>query len=301
MSSIGALRDEEGQTLVFFVLGLVAFVLIVALVVDVGAWMQVQRKVQGVADAAALAGAQDLPFDSAQAQADAASYGRLNSPSTTVQSSVSMSNDTIAVSASRDAPGFFSGLAGITGITVKAHASAGAEPSQSVTTGDLVDTRLVPLVVNASCYGSSTLRFDDSDHLGSCLGVVCPAGCNAGTVSQEIRNGLRGTYGVSPPSLAAAPASATNGNAVGNALQSAEGQTLIMPVFDDADRSGYDVSGFTAFVINRVRWRNDNPRCRPDCKEISGNFTVYKYTTSGTLPLNDAATNYGVSAIGLTG
>src|SRR4051794_41828273 len=55
------LRDDNGQTIVFTTVALVAVLGITALVLDVGSWYRAQRAAQSAADAAALAGAQFLP------------------------------------------------------------------------------------------------------------------------------------------------------------------------------------------------------------------------------------------------
>ena len=55
-----ALREEEGQVLVFVVLAAGMLIAVLALVVDVGGWFQAQRRAQSVADAAALAAASVL-------------------------------------------------------------------------------------------------------------------------------------------------------------------------------------------------------------------------------------------------
>ena len=48
--------DQRGQTLVLFVVFMFGLVLLLALVIDVGAWKRAQRQAQIDADAAALAG-----------------------------------------------------------------------------------------------------------------------------------------------------------------------------------------------------------------------------------------------------
>jgi Flp pilus assembly protein TadG len=58
-----ALRDEQGQVLVFAVLTAGVLIAVLALVVNVGGWFQAQRRAQSVADAAALAAAPQLLDD----------------------------------------------------------------------------------------------------------------------------------------------------------------------------------------------------------------------------------------------
>jgi Flp pilus assembly protein TadG len=60
-----ALRDEQGQALVFVVLAAGALIAVLALVVDVGGWFQAQRRAQSVADAAVVAAAPQLIDDPA--------------------------------------------------------------------------------------------------------------------------------------------------------------------------------------------------------------------------------------------
>ncbi len=54
---------EQGQILIMFVLLLTVLILFVAMVIDVGVFMQVRARTQHTADAAALAGVQELPDD----------------------------------------------------------------------------------------------------------------------------------------------------------------------------------------------------------------------------------------------
>ena len=314
------LQEESGQTLVFMVVLVTGFVMMVALVVDVGMWLQAQRKVQSVADAAALAGVQALPFDQARAANDARTYAQLNSPSTNLDSVAFQSSNGIQVQASQDVPGFFSSLAGIVGVTVKAHAGARIGPAQTLDNADLRKAGSViisPLVVNQSAAGclpgcvgvDQTLLFNDADHLGSKLGVMCPGGCpNGGRGRNQLRSFftcgpcIPGTFGPGPggtTDVEAASASATDGGQVRQALQGLVGDTLIVPLFDEADGGAYQLSAFAALVLTGVNWRNDNPSCRPACKSVTGHFTTYM--VPGVLPTTDVGgADFGVSVIGLT-
>ena len=69
-------RDESGQVLVFVAFILTVIVGMAALVVDVGSWYQAHRHLQTAADAAALAGAQELPNQSLAADRRARLDGR---------------------------------------------------------------------------------------------------------------------------------------------------------------------------------------------------------------------------------
>jgi Flp pilus assembly protein TadG len=73
-SSVQPLREERGQALIFAILSIVVLLGMVGLVIDLGMAYYSERRVQAVADAAALAGASFLP-DSAAAINAAKQYG----------------------------------------------------------------------------------------------------------------------------------------------------------------------------------------------------------------------------------
>ena len=76
MSAVPArLRHESGQAIVFVIAIMTVLIGIGALVIDGGSWFRTQRHLQTAADAAALAGAQDLP-NTGVAQASAIDYAQ---------------------------------------------------------------------------------------------------------------------------------------------------------------------------------------------------------------------------------
>jgi hypothetical protein len=121
-------RSEGAQSLVVTLLFMTVLVGMAAAVLDVGAWYRADRKLQANADAAALAGAQELPRDTVKAQAAAVAYGDRNdggveAKNVTFGTSVNP-NDTIEVLAERPAPGFFAKLFGFNSVQVRAKAVA---------------------------------------------------------------------------------------------------------------------------------------------------------------------------------
>ena len=68
------LRSERGQALVLAALAMVVILGFAALSIDVGYWYSQKREVQKAVDAAALAGAQELPDNPAAAEAVAREY-----------------------------------------------------------------------------------------------------------------------------------------------------------------------------------------------------------------------------------
>lgn len=122
--------NQRGQSLVLSLLFLTVLVGMAALVVDVGSWYRADRKLQANADAAALAGAQELPANSAAAEARALEYadtndGGLEAKNVKFRTTV-VPHDTIAVTTDRPSPGFFAQLFGRGSVDVRAKAAARA-------------------------------------------------------------------------------------------------------------------------------------------------------------------------------
>jgi hypothetical protein len=118
--------DQQGQTLVLFVVMLVVLLGAAAVVIDVGYWYLTKRQAQATADAVALAAAADLP-DTAVATSDSSGYRGRNNWQGKVDltvSSVNSASDTITAHASTNVPGFFSKVFGIDDVDVGADATA---------------------------------------------------------------------------------------------------------------------------------------------------------------------------------
>jgi Flp pilus assembly protein TadG len=97
-----------------------------ALVIDVGAWYQARRQAQSAADAAALAGMQDLPNNPTAAVTDAQSYisQNISGATATVTTPYLGSSTSIKVTISENVQSIFGGALGITSVTVTASAAA---------------------------------------------------------------------------------------------------------------------------------------------------------------------------------
>jgi len=115
------LGRESGQTLVIFVLFLPVLIGFGALVLDVGNWYAQKRFVQNAADAAVLAGAQDLPNTSA-AQTQAQSYVTKNGGG--VVNVTFPTSDKIRVTVTRNVPTYFAKIFGLSSVNVAAKAVA---------------------------------------------------------------------------------------------------------------------------------------------------------------------------------
>lgn len=123
-------RSERGQSLVVVLIFMTALIGMAAAVIDVGSWYRADRKLQANADAAALAGAQELPESKAAAELAALTWADKNDGGVEAKNvrfrSTVVPNDTIEVTAERRAPGFFAKLFGFDSVQVRAKAAARA-------------------------------------------------------------------------------------------------------------------------------------------------------------------------------
>lgn len=123
------LREESGQALVLAALAMVVVLGMAALAIDVGMFLQERRDLQNAADAAALAGAVDLPGSPASAIADATTWAGQNGIGPGELDGVTVSttyvtDDTITVKVKRDVPWFFARVLGRGSDTISADATA---------------------------------------------------------------------------------------------------------------------------------------------------------------------------------
>ena len=107
-------KRDDGQAVVLMVLALAVLLGMCAMVLDVGSWFRTQRRLQGTADAAALAGAQQLPDNPSAAQTMALSYANQNGGnvlgSDITVGTLYQANDIIDVTAKKTDSGFFSSV-----------------------------------------------------------------------------------------------------------------------------------------------------------------------------------------------
>ena len=188
------LLNEKGQVAVIVALLIVALIGMVAFVVDVGSIYEVRRHLQTVADAAALAGVQNLPENPDQAVQNAIYYASNNGVSITADdvyidpAGTSVPYDTITVTpVDPNAPVYFAKVLGINSVTVKATATAkvnsplglsGLMPwmvlREDLKTGPSIDMKVGPLDkldpgwfaamefgnINASGHGAKLYRWN---------------------------------------------------------------------------------------------------------------------------------------------
>ena len=123
------ISNERGQVVIIVALLLISLLGMTALVVDVGSIYEERRQTQTVADAAALAGAQDLPEYPEQAIQTAIAYAGLNGVDISEDNIQIYESyvpyDTITVTPTDvNTPLFFARVLGVNSVTVNATATA---------------------------------------------------------------------------------------------------------------------------------------------------------------------------------
>jgi len=259
------IKSERGQAFVLAAVAMVMCMGMAALVLDVGNWFRDKRRLQGTADAAALAGAQMLPDDASGAQSQALSYANKNggdvAGGSIVISSQFQANDTISVSAKRTDSGIFSKVIGVSGATLTAGAKARVgPPAQALHVAPMVVFCGHSLIQN--CNNNNTPQFNvpttldfDKEGAPGAFGMLNLDGGN-GTIGSSteaawIETGFDkylklGKY-------RSDPGAKFESSDVGSALDDRIGTVLLFPVFKTLDGTGqnaeYDIIGWIGFYL----------------------------------------------------
>jgi hypothetical protein len=303
--------DERGQVFVFTVLALTVLLGMTALALDVGHWFRTQRRLQGTADAAALAGAQALPDDPGNADALALNYAGQNgggvSAADITISSTNQSNDTIFVQSKSTEPGFFSKIFGVDNVDIHARAKAiVGPPAQAMYVAPMVvycDHQLIH-----DCDGKNTPTFGVETTLPySAFGAPGAFGMlnldgGSGTpgTSQEsdwILHGDNKFLGLG--NYRSDPGTKWNsGGAIQSALQARVGTVLLFPVYDTLNLQGqnatYDIIGWIGFHL-------DSYSLQGNSGTLTGYFTEYiaQGIQAGSGSGSGAPSTFGVKTIQL--
>ena len=258
-------KSERGQA---FVLATVAMVMccgMAALVLDVGNWFRDKRRLQGTADAAALAGAQQLPLDPSAAKDLALSYADKNGGDVAgadiVVTSQYQANDTIAVKAQRNDPGIFSRVIGATSADLTASAKARVgPPAQALNVAPMVVFCGHSLIQN--CNNNHTPDFGipttmDYNPMGApgAFGMLNLDGEN-GTIGSSteatwINQGFNKYLGLGK--YQSDPGAKFSSQNIQGALDDRIGTVLLFPVYKTLTGTGqnaeYDIIGWIGFYL----------------------------------------------------
>jgi hypothetical protein len=268
-----ARRDERGQAIVLMTLSLVVIMGMATLVLDVGSWYHTKRRLQGTADAAALAGAQLLPNDSSGAQSQALAYANKNGGDVAggniAVTSTVLPNDTISVRARKTDPGIFSGILGIASADIDARAKARVgPPTKARYVAPMVVDCAHPLIHN--CDGDSTPDFGvtttmDYDPMGApgAYGMLNLGGVQNPGSSEEadwILHGFDQYLGLG--NYRSDPGSKFSSSNIQDALEARKGTVLLFPVFRVLSGTGqnaiYEIIGWIGFHLTSFDVHGNN-------------------------------------------
>jgi Flp pilus assembly protein TadG len=288
------MTEERGQVMVLTVVLLVPFLGLGALTVDLGSWYRTGRSLQATADAAALAGAQALPYDPAGASNLASLYATKNggtiAPGGVSFSQASAPNDSITVSVTGSAPSFFAKVFGINTVTLHAHATAQSdEMAEAMGVAPITVSKDHPMLAGSGCpcFGQATTI--PMDRLGSpgAFGLINLDGSKGGnggpnTLAGWILNGYDGYLPLGD--YYSNTGAKFNAAQMQSALTARIGSTLLFPVYSilagNGSNAQYIVIGWAAFYLTGFDARGNN-----------GN--LYGYFTNVTWNGIAASTNTG--------
>ena len=293
------LRSDSGQAMLFVVVALLGLVGLVSLVVDGGSWFRTQRQVQTAADAAALAGAQNLPIDQTGARSTAISYAQQNFSGIAAPTITFPSAAEIDVVAAKPVNGI---ILPALNATARAHARAQVSaPSSLKNVAPIaVYKDSACIVTNPTCFGQTVvLGFDDDnpfDPTKSKFGLL-DLDRDGSAGSGDMKNWLDNGYPDFLPVNTIYPPANGEKNGIKSQLQSAADaqRVLLFPVYDTATVTGYHVIGWAAFVIDDIgKWAGKE-------HVLTGHFVTFLATDlAAGNPITDPSLDFGVHVITLT-
>jgi hypothetical protein len=196
MKLIKSLDKDQGSIAIIVALGLTMLMGLGALVTDIGMLYAEKAKLQNAVDAAALAGAQELPHNPTRAQEVAQEYATLNKASE-ISINFGARNSKIMVSAQKIVPTLFAKIWGIDELKLTARAHAMMVPPSSL-------VGAVPLSIEKQdfVYGVTyTLKFGSgasTETLGSSyqgwFGPLRLSGSGAKDYTTDLANGYNGNF-----------------------------------------------------------------------------------------------------------
>jgi Flp pilus assembly protein TadG len=303
-------RDQRGQAFVITTLMITALLGLTALVLDVGSWFRAQRSLQATADAAALAGAQELPDNPGNASSLANDYATRNTSGlqgVTINLSQSyVPNDTIRVHVSKPAEGFFSKVFGVDSVDEGAAATARTAGMKSALyVAPIVVNQNHPMLTgcNGPCFGSSyqtTIPVSQTGAPGA-FGLVnldpsSGGTSGASTLAGWIENGFDKYLDIG--SYASDPGVKFNSNTIQDAMTTRIGTEMLFPVYDTLTGTGsnaqYHIIGWVGFFITGVDAHGNNGN-------VSGYFTRVIWTGIQASSAGGGGPNLGARAVQLVG
>jgi hypothetical protein len=297
---------SSGQAYVITILFLAVLLAMAAAVLDIGSWYRADRSLQATVDAAALAGAQALPTSTANASALASQYATKNGGGTvnTTFSSKVFPNDTIKVTGSRPAPGFFSKVLGVNSVTVHANATAraGLLSQAKWVVPIVVDEKHPKLQCNPNpCSGSTELVYQHFKKNGSPdgsgnFGFINITGDKQGTsdLGDLITNGWDQFMDIG--NYDAITGNMFSSTSIGDNLEARIGDVLLFPIYRKLTGSGtgaqYQIIGWAGFRLTGMDLHGTN-------EKLFGEFVSVTWEGVQAEKASDAGEDFGVKNVSL--
>jgi Flp pilus assembly protein TadG len=253
--------NQRGQTMVLSLLFLVALMAVAMGVLDVGSWYRTHRHTQATADAAALAAVQELPEATDTATAMAVDYGNRNEGGVAAQDVVFttavMNNDTVKVTAHKNAPVFLSRLFGFKDLTARASATARVGVLGSARYAAPIGVDLLHPMLQCEplpCFNQTT-QLDLEKTGPGAFRLINIDGSKGGTSPQTLGDWLRNGYeGYMPINwYFSDPGAKFDSSHIQGALDDRVGTDLLFPVYSDIRGGGsnfqYEVIGWVGFHL----------------------------------------------------
>jgi Flp pilus assembly protein TadG len=307
-------RNERGQVIVLTVIAMTVLLGMAALVLDVGAWFRTKRQLQATADAAALAGAQALPDAPGAAYNMALDYAGKNgggvAGSDVKITSTNGGNDTIAVAAQKNEPGFFSRVFGLNVVDVGANAKAiVGVPSSAMYVAPMVVHCDHALIHNCKNNGKkpdfnmpTTLDYDPSlTPAPGSFGMLNLGGDQNPGASEEadwILHGYNKYLPVNQDYRSDPGAKFSSGGNIQAALEDRLNTVLLFPVYETLSGTGQNAN---YYVIGWIGFYLQSYEIHGNTASLSGYFV--QYIAQGILASSGGGgpPNYGVKSIQLIG
>lgn len=267
------LQKEDGNVLVIFAVFLMVMIGFAALVVDFGGLKLEQNRLINVADAAALAGARELP-DTNMAKQIAEEYARFNG-ATDDEITVSFPNGSgeIKVEARREKEFFFGKALGVTAGTASANATAayGAVSGMSGIVPFSIPDQELEYGVEYELKAGSHDDYGPGNYGALALGLK-----GASSYRNNIRYGYDGIVRVgewieTEPGNMSGPTEDGVEYRINQCQHTPEctfdnhhpdcSKVMIVPIYDPASIQGRDevyIVGFGAFFLKEVRGQGNN-------------------------------------------
>jgi hypothetical protein len=297
---------SSGQAYVITILFLAVLLAMAAAVLDVGSWYRADRSLQATVDAAALAGAQGLPGSTATASALASQYAAKNGGGTinVTFSSKVFPSDTIRVTGSRPAPGFFSKVLGVNSVTVHANATAraGLLSAAKWVVPIVVDEKHPKLQCNPNpCSGPTELVYQHFKKNGSPdgsgnFGFINITGDKQGTsdLGDLITNGWDQFMNIG--NYDAVTGNMFSSTSIGDNLEARIGDVLLFPIYRKLTGSGtgaqYQIIGWAGFRLSGMDLQGTN-------EKLFGEFVSVTWEGIQAEKASDAGADFGVKNVSL--